>query len=113
MEEMLHLLWRGEAFEAVGEGGTGVEPILSLKLLSPTELRQSAFTIPYLGCVCGGVSFQMLDKLKDRWLLTGLWNKLELIKTVIVEPRGGDKVDFDELLQIYYDAIKCKQGKGK
>ncbi|KAL8199113.1 UNVERIFIED_CONTAM: Fanconi anemia group J protein [Gekko kuhli] len=53
----------------------------------------------------------MLDKLRDRWLHTGLWEKLELIKTVIVEPKGGDKADFDDLLQIYYDAIKCKQGK--
>ncbi|XP_070591400.1 Fanconi anemia group J protein isoform X2 [Erythrolamprus reginae] len=49
---------------------------------------------------------QMLDKLKDRWLHTGLWEKLELVKAVIVEPRGGDKADFDELLQIYSDAIK-------
>lgn len=58
-------------------------------------------------------SVQMLDKLKDRWLHTGLWEKLELIKTVIVEPKGGDKADFDDLLQIYYDAIKCKEGKGE
>ncbi|KAJ6653702.1 hypothetical protein lerEdw1_008828 [Lerista edwardsae] len=53
----------------------------------------------------------MLDKLKDRWVHTGLWEKLELIKTVTVEPKGGDKADFDVLLQIYYDAIKCKNGK--
>lgn len=60
-----------------------------------------------------GSSVQMLDKLKDRWLHTGLWEKLELIKTVIVEPKGGNKADFDELLQVYYDAIKFKEGKGK
>lgn len=63
------------------------------------------------GVLCFLPSYKMLDKLKDRWLHTGLWNKLELIKTVIVEPKGGDKADFDELLQIYYDAIKCKKGK--
>ncbi|ETE61355.1 Fanconi anemia group J protein, partial [Ophiophagus hannah] len=55
---------------------------------------------------------QMLDKLKDRWQHTSLWEKLELIKTVIVEPKGGDKADFDELLQIYSDAIKSQNGKG-
>ncbi|XP_054857838.1 Fanconi anemia group J protein [Eublepharis macularius] len=63
------------------------------------------------GVLCFLPSYKMLDKLKDRWLHTGLWEKLELIKTVIVEPKGGDKADFDKLLQIYYDAIKCKQGK--
>ncbi|PKU30831.1 fanconi anemia group j protein [Limosa lapponica baueri] len=53
----------------------------------------------------------LLDKLKDRWMHTGLWRNLELVKTVIVEPQGGAKSDFDELLKIYYDAIKCKGEK--
>lgn len=53
----------------------------------------------------------MLDKLRDRWSNTGLWKKLEERKTVITEPRGGGKGDFDELLQTYYDAIKyCGEG---
>lgn len=56
--------------------------------------------------------FQLLEKLKERWLSTGLWHNLELVKTVIVEPQGGEKTDFDELLQVYYDAIKCKGEKG-
>ncbi|XP_060115376.1 Fanconi anemia group J protein [Heteronotia binoei] len=64
------------------------------------------------GVLCFLPSYKMLDKLKDRWLHTGLWEKVELIKTIIVEPKGGDKADFDDLLQIYYDAIKCKEGKG-
>ncbi|XP_053130511.1 Fanconi anemia group J protein isoform X2 [Hemicordylus capensis] len=63
------------------------------------------------GVLCFLPSYKMLDKLKDRWLHTGLWEKLETIKTVIVEPKGGGKADFDDLLQIYYDAIKCKKGK--
>uniref|UniRef100_A0A670JNN0 DNA 5'-3' helicase n=1 Tax=Podarcis muralis TaxID=64176 RepID=A0A670JNN0_PODMU len=63
------------------------------------------------GVLCFVPSYKMLDKLKDRWLHTGLWEKLELIKTVIVEPKGGNKADFDELLQVYYDAIKFKEGK--
>lgn len=48
----------------------------------------------------------MLDKLRDRWINTGLWEKLEERKTVITEPRGGGKGDFDELLQTYYEAIR-------
>uniref|UniRef100_A0A6Q2X960 DNA 5'-3' helicase n=1 Tax=Esox lucius TaxID=8010 RepID=A0A6Q2X960_ESOLU len=58
------------------------------------------------GVLCFLPSYKMLDKLCDRWTNTGLWNKLEERKTVIKEPRGGGKGDFDELLQIYYDAIR-------
>ncbi|XP_071431163.1 Fanconi anemia group J protein isoform X2 [Pithys albifrons albifrons] len=63
------------------------------------------------GILCFLPSYKMLDKLKDRWIHTGLWRKLELVKTVIAEPQGGAKSDFDELLNIYYDAIKCKGEK--
>ncbi|XP_069082547.1 Fanconi anemia group J protein isoform X2 [Pleurodeles waltl] len=63
------------------------------------------------GVLCFLPSYKMLDKLKDRWMHTGLWENLERIKTVINEPKGGDKSDFDMLLQQYYDAIKCKGEK--
>ncbi|NXV74669.1 FANCJ protein, partial [Atlantisia rogersi] len=63
------------------------------------------------GILCFLPSYKLLDKLKDRWLHTGLWRNLELVKTVIAEPQGGAKSDFDELLKIYYDAIKCKGEK--
>lgn len=55
---------------------------------------------------------QMLDKLRERWSNTGLWEKLEQQKTVITEPRGGGKGDFNELLQTYYEAIKGCQERG-
>ncbi|XP_062872398.1 Fanconi anemia group J protein [Trichomycterus rosablanca] len=58
------------------------------------------------GVLCFLPSYKMLDKLRDRWMNTGLWEKLEERKTVIAEPRGGAKSDFDELLQTYYNAIK-------
>ncbi|XP_034556652.1 Fanconi anemia group J protein isoform X2 [Notolabrus celidotus] len=65
------------------------------------------------GVLCFLPSYKMLDKLRDRWTNTGLWEKLEMKKTVITEPRGGAKGDFDELLQTYYDAIKyCEGGDG-
>ncbi|XP_075760829.1 Fanconi anemia group J protein [Pelodiscus sinensis] len=63
------------------------------------------------GVLCFLPSYKLLDKLKDRWMHTGLWRNLELVKTVIAEPKGGDKADFDALLQIYYDAIKYKGEK--
>ncbi|XP_055513678.1 Fanconi anemia group J protein isoform X2 [Leucoraja erinacea] len=55
---------------------------------------------------------QLLDKLQSRWMLTGLWGKLEEVKAVIVEPKGGDKSDFDALLQSYYNIIKDRGNKG-
>uniref|UniRef100_A0A8C1TCG5 DNA 5'-3' helicase n=1 Tax=Cyprinus carpio TaxID=7962 RepID=A0A8C1TCG5_CYPCA len=58
------------------------------------------------GVLCFLPSYKMLDKLRDRWINTGLWDKLEEQKTVITEPRGGGKGDFDELLQTYYEAIR-------
>ncbi|KFQ22059.1 Fanconi anemia group J protein, partial [Merops nubicus] len=63
------------------------------------------------GILCFLPSYKLLEKLKDRWMHTGLWRNLELVKTVIAEPQGGAKSDFDELLKIYYDAIKCKGEK--
>lgn len=65
------------------------------------------------GVLCFLPSYKMLDKLRDRWTNTGLWEKMENLKTVIAEPRGGGKGDFDELLQAYYDAIKyCDERDG-
>ncbi|KAM9733847.1 Fanconi anemia group J protein isoform 2-T4 [Menidia menidia] len=65
------------------------------------------------GVLCFLPSYKMLDKLRDRWSNTGLWDKLENVKTVFTEPRGGGKGDFDALLQMYYDAIKyCEAGVG-
>ncbi|XP_026137780.1 Fanconi anemia group J protein isoform X3 [Carassius auratus] len=58
------------------------------------------------GVLCFLPSYKMLDKLRDRWMNTGLWDKLEERKTVITEPRGGGKGDFDELLLTYYKAIR-------
>ncbi|XP_039986589.1 Fanconi anemia group J protein isoform X3 [Xiphias gladius] len=65
------------------------------------------------GVLCFLPSYKMLDKLRDRWSNTGLWEKLEQKKTVITEPRGGGKGEFDELLQTYYGAIKYCEEKGQ
>ncbi|XP_028662891.2 Fanconi anemia group J protein isoform X1 [Erpetoichthys calabaricus] len=57
------------------------------------------------GILCFLPSYKMLDKLRDRWRQTGQWDRMERVKTVIVEPKGGDKADFDELLHMYYEAV--------
>ncbi|XP_069767555.1 Fanconi anemia group J protein isoform X2 [Narcine bancroftii] len=64
------------------------------------------------GVLCFLASYKMLDKLQSRWMLTGLWGKLEEVKAVIVEPKGSDKSDFDALLQSYYNIIKDRGNKG-
>ncbi|KAL1778558.1 Fanconi anemia group J protein, partial [Sigmodon hispidus] len=63
------------------------------------------------GILCFLPSYKLLEKLRERWVFTGLWRSLESVKTVIAEPQKGEKTDFDELLQVYYDAIKFKGGK--
>ncbi|XP_059127398.1 Fanconi anemia group J protein [Peromyscus eremicus] len=63
------------------------------------------------GILCFLPSYKLLEKLRDRWVSTGLWHSLESVKTVIAEPQRGEKTDFDELLQVYYDAIKFKGEK--
>ncbi|XP_030896805.1 Fanconi anemia group J protein [Leptonychotes weddellii] len=75
------------------------------------ELLLSVCQTVSQGILCFLPSYKLLEKLKERWLYTGLWHNLELVKTVIVEPQGGEKTDFDELLQVYYDAIKYKGEK--
>ncbi|XP_045629377.1 Fanconi anemia group J protein isoform X2 [Ursus americanus] len=75
------------------------------------ELLLSVCQTVSQGILCFLPSYKLLEKLKERWLDTGLWHNLELVKTVIVEPQGGEKTDFDELLQVYYDAIKYKGEK--
>ncbi|XP_069040456.1 Fanconi anemia group J protein isoform X2 [Lepisosteus oculatus] len=62
------------------------------------------------GVLCFLPSYKMLDKLRERWMHTGLWGKMEERKAVITEPKGGDKADFDELLQTYYEAVKQRGG---
>ncbi|XP_041052824.1 Fanconi anemia group J protein [Carcharodon carcharias] len=64
------------------------------------------------GVLCFLPSYKMLDKLQSRWMLTGLWDKLEEVKAVVVEAKGGDKSDFDGLLQSYYNVIKDRGSKG-
>ncbi|XP_008069038.1 Fanconi anemia group J protein [Carlito syrichta] len=75
------------------------------------ELLLSVCQTVSQGILCFLPSYKLLEKLKERWLSTGLWHNLELVKTVIVEPQGGEKTNFDELLQLYYDAIKYKGEK--
>ncbi|XP_064612486.1 LOW QUALITY PROTEIN: Fanconi anemia group J protein homolog, partial [Liolophura sinensis] len=61
--------------------------------------------IPH-GVLCFLPSYKMLDKLSERWQLTGLWGEIIKKKKIIAEPRRGDKADFDDLLKYFYGVIE-------
>ncbi|CAH1801196.1 unnamed protein product [Owenia fusiformis] len=62
-------------------------------------------TVPY-GVLCFFSSYSVLEKFSLRWKMTGLWENLEQHKQVMSEPRASDKVDFDGLLQNFYQIIE-------
>ncbi|EDV21730.1 uncharacterized protein TRIADDRAFT_30066 [Trichoplax adhaerens] len=57
------------------------------------------------GILCFFPSYNLLDKVVKRWQNTDTWNSLNAVKIVIAEPRGGNKSDFDDLLQKFYDSV--------
>ncbi|TMW57821.1 hypothetical protein Poli38472_014424 [Pythium oligandrum] len=65
--------------------------------------------------VPGGVlmffpSYMLMEKLETRWRQTGVWNKIEQLKTIYTEPRNAGK-DFDALLDDYKQTIvQCMSG---
>ncbi|BFZ04346.1 hypothetical protein BsWGS_07385 [Bradybaena similaris] len=57
------------------------------------------------GVLCFLPSYNVLDKLMNRWESTGLKRKLEQCKLVIREPKNSDKLNFEDQLQKFYDAL--------
>lgn len=51
-------------------------------------------------------SYKMMEKLSNCWRETGQWSRLNSIKPLFVEPRGGNQEDFDSILKGYYDCIR-------
>ncbi|KAI8356641.1 helicase C-terminal domain-containing protein [Blakeslea trispora] len=61
-------------------------------------------TVPY-GVLCFLPSYKALDLLIDRWKLTGILDKMKQVKMVLSEPRGGDKKEFEIVLNSFYHQI--------
>ncbi|CAB4000410.1 Fanconi anemia group J, partial [Paramuricea clavata] len=61
------------------------------------------------GVLCFLPSYSMLDKLMNRWKMTGLWGRLCRVKNTFSEPRRGDKTDFNDLMTDFYDCIKLSE----
>ncbi|KNA18182.1 hypothetical protein SOVF_073170 [Spinacia oleracea] len=46
-----------------------------------------------------------MDKLCKRWSEIGQWSRMNVKKTVFVEPRGGSREDFKAVLKGHYSAF--------
>ncbi|RTG90878.1 fanconi anemia group J protein [Schistosoma bovis] len=55
------------------------------------------------GVLCFLPSYSLLDKLIQRWELTGLLNNLNMIKHVMIEPRSS--VGLDDWLEEFYTSV--------
>lgn len=65
--------------------------------------------LQYAQVIPGGVlmflpSYSLMEKLAKRWRQTGVWAKIDAIKTMFSEPRKAGK-DFDALLDDYKHAV--------
>ncbi|ESO94630.1 hypothetical protein LOTGIDRAFT_144987, partial [Lottia gigantea] len=61
-------------------------------------------TVPN-GVLCFLPSYKVLDKLSQRWKMTGLWKCIRNKKVIVSEPRGGDKEEFEVLMKQFYHAV--------
>lgn len=58
--------------------------------------------VPY-GVLCFFPSYGMMNKLSQRWQNTGMWDRLERIKHIAVEPQKADSNTFDNTMSEYFD----------
>ncbi|XP_050434380.1 Fanconi anemia group J protein homolog isoform X2 [Adelges cooleyi] len=74
-------------------------------------LKKVCETVPF-GVLCFMPSYNLMEKLYERWQLTGMLGEINRIKTVLCEPRRGDELE--HLMYRYYNAIKtAEQGKSR
>ncbi|KAI7884155.1 uncharacterized protein EV154DRAFT_428012 [Mucor mucedo] len=63
-----------------------------------------AESVPF-GVLCFLPAYNTLDKLMHRWKLTKLYNRLAAKKMIFIEPRGSDKVEFENTIGAFYKQI--------
>ncbi|XP_041348018.1 Fanconi anemia group J protein homolog [Gigantopelta aegis] len=102
-------IWVG----AIGQGPTGsqlqavyrnVDTFAFQDELGQLILRVCE-TVPH-GVLCFLSSYKMLQKVQERWKITGLWGKILQRKKIISEPRASDKQDFEDLMKYFYKVIE-------
>ncbi|KAK8774435.1 hypothetical protein V5799_011035 [Amblyomma americanum] len=55
------------------------------------------------GVLCFFPSYGMMNKLAQRWQLTGMWYKLESLKHIAMEPQKADGKSFEHTMDGYYN----------
>ncbi|KAI7898833.1 helicase C-terminal domain-containing protein [Cokeromyces recurvatus] len=71
-------------------------------------LCEIVHTIPY-GVLCFLPSYKVLDLMLNRWSLTGILDKIKEKKLILSEPKGGDKREFESVLNTFYGKIHSVQ----
>ncbi|XP_065934696.1 Fanconi anemia group J protein homolog isoform X1 [Magallana gigas] len=61
------------------------------------------------GVLCFVPSYSTLSKLRNRWEITGLWERIKEHKEVMVEPRSSERVDFEDIMRQFYDSVNMLQ----
>ncbi|KAI9246356.1 hypothetical protein BY458DRAFT_536907 [Sporodiniella umbellata] len=94
----------------VGPNGTSLKGIYSnIESLQYQDdvgeaICQISDKIPY-GVLCFLPSYNAMDKLLERWDLTGIKDRMEVKKLVFSEPKGSDKKVFEKMIKKFYDQI--------
>ncbi|XP_049270666.1 Fanconi anemia group J protein homolog isoform X2 [Rhipicephalus sanguineus] len=67
--------------------------------------------VPY-GVLCFFPSYGMMNKLSQRWQNTGMWDKLESLKHIAVEPQKADSSTFDYTMNEYFNHASGQYSDG-
>ncbi|XP_071180461.1 Fanconi anemia group J protein homolog [Mytilus edulis] len=97
---------------AMSQGPTGKPLHAVYKTMETLEFQdelgktvlQVCQEVPH-GVLCFLPSYRSLEKFIQRWKNAGIYEQISKKKKIIQEPRRSDQVDFDDLLNQFYDTI--------
>ncbi|CAG2206177.1 BACH1 [Mytilus edulis] len=97
---------------AMSQGPTGKPLHAVYKTMETLEFQdelgktvlQVCQEVPH-GVLCFLPSYRSLEKFIERWKNAGIYEQISKKKKIIQEPRRSDQVDFDDLLNQFYDTI--------
>ncbi|VDI74443.1 fanconi anemia group J protein [Mytilus galloprovincialis] len=97
---------------AMSQGPTGKPLHAVYKTMETLEFQdelgktvlQVCQEVPH-GVLCFLPSYRSLEKFIERWKNAGIYEQISKKKKIIQEPRRSDQVDFDDLLNQFYNTI--------
>ncbi|XP_067119100.1 Fanconi anemia group J protein homolog [Centruroides vittatus] len=57
------------------------------------------------GVLCFFASYSTMEKLINRWKLTGMWDEIDVVKKIVSESKKNDKRNFEEIITEFYDNV--------